>query len=327
MRIKAVSLVLLNFLLLALSGCNKNSADLNQKHEAKHPEQAETVLIAAGKFLMGSNLLDEDNKQQQEYGLVDPLYLNEHPEHSVDLNNYVIDKFEVSNLHYKEFVQAGAAKEPQQWTQNGYNLSQQRLAATEIDTLRWIASEYFKLDVDTRIMHKATLLRAMSTSQTTKNNLPVTGVSWYEANMYCLWMGKRLPTEAEWEKAARGPAGLNYPWGQKWDPDITNTGDNVDVDGGVVAVGSFPGNKSPYGVYDLSGNVWEWVADWYKPYVGNSYESDAFGEKNKVLRGGGGGTGHYALSIFFRGAARSYSQPEVKSNDVGFRCAKNSGNG
>lgn len=325
MKNRPVLLVLFIFSLLVLSACNNNTPDIGKAHKLQRPEAAVTILISAGKFIMGSNRLDKDNKQQQEFGLVDPLYLNEHPEHSVDLGEYVIDKFEVSNIQYKEFVQAGAAREPQQWIQNGYNLSSQRLAVTEIDTLRWIASEYFKLDMDTRNMHKTALLTAMSRSQQSKNDLPVTGISWYEANMYCRWIGKRLPTEAEWEKAARGPAGLEYPWGQKWDPDITNTGDNVDVDGGVVAVGSFPGNKSPYGVYDLSGNVWEWVADWYKPYPGNSYESEAFGEKNKVLRGGGGGTGHYALSVFFRGAARSYSRPEVKSNDVGFRCAKSSG--
>ena len=278
------------------------------------------VLIPAGPFIMGSNKRN-DVKKQREYGLINPLYLDEHPQHSVVLPAYYIDLFEVSNRQYKAFVMQTQRKEPVQWTQNGYNLRDDRLKATDLDTLRWIATEYFKLDVDSRHMDAAQLVQLMLKDQKQKDRIPVTDVSWYDARDFCRWVGKRLPTEQEWEKAARGSNGQEYPWGAKWDPNKTNSGDN-NWDQGIAPIGSYPDNRSPYGVYDLSGNVWEWVADWYMAYPGSDYTFTEFGEKNKVIRGGGGGLGHYALSMFFRGAARSFAKPAMGSNDVGFRCAR-----
>jgi len=279
------------------------------------------VKIPAGGFIQGSNKVDNSDKKS-EYGLVDPLFLNEHPEHRVELAEYQIDQYEVSNKDYKQFVQKTGHAEPFHWSQNGYNLLPERLQLTDLDTLRWIASEYFKLDEDTGQMSKAQLLAAMASAQAQIDKLPVSNVSWYDADAYCRWQHKHLPSESQWEKAARGSEGQEYPWGNDWQPSITNTGDNADNDSGLVAVGSFPANRSPYGVYDMSGNVWEWVQDWYDAYPGSDYRHKAMDRSNKVLRGGGGGTGHYALSVFFRGAARSYAKPDMKSNDVGFRCAR-----
>jgi formylglycine-generating enzyme required for sulfatase activity len=284
-------------------------------------KKTDMVLIPAGGFIMGSNKTDTSNKKD-EYGLVKPLFLDEHPERQVTLDAYWIDVNEVSNAQYKAFIFETNRAEPFEWTQNGYNLIKERLEATDVEALRWIATQYFQLDLDTRKMGKQALLQAMYDDWAVKDTLPVTSVTWQDAHDYCRWAGKRLPTEAEWEKAARGTDGREFPWGNEWDAGLSNTGDDVDWEGGIAPVGSYQQSQSPYGVYDMAGNVWEWVVDWYQPYPGTDYESDEFGEKNKVLRGGGGGVGHYSLSYFFRSAARAYAKPDTASGDVGFRCAK-----
>ena len=278
------------------------------------------VFIPAGPFILGSDKQDSKD-QQKEYGLVNPLYVDEHPKQTMTLPAFYIDKFEVTNKDYKDFVVATKRKEPFYWTQNGYNLVEARLKETDLDTLRWIATEYFKFDLNTSVMSKPDLLKEMIKQQKIKDTLPVTGVTWIDAHDYCQWRGKRLPSEYEWERVARGTEGLEYPWGNQWDPDITNTGDNTDWPDGIAPVGNYPANKSPDGVFDLSGNVWEWVDSWYLPYPGSMLERKEFGETNKVLRGGGGGVGHYALSIFFRASARSFAPPTTSSDDIGFRCA------
>ena len=286
------------------------------------PNTSGMVFVPGGPFIMGSNLRDDSGKKQ-EYGLVNPLYLDEHPEHTVTIDGFYMDIYEVTNAQYKLFLEKTRRDSmPFQWSQNGYNLIKERLNATDQDTLRWIASEYFKLDMDTSVMDKNSLLTAMLANQAKRDRLPVTGVNWYDANAYCTWIGKRLPTEQEWEKAARGPDGWMYPWGNEWIQDYVNTGDDSDWEEGIAPVGSYPNNKSVYGIYDLAGNVWEWVGSWYLPYPGTDYEHKDFGQYFRVIRGGGGGIGHYALSVFFRGAARSYAPPQQPNNDVGFRCAK-----
>jgi formylglycine-generating enzyme required for sulfatase activity len=200
------------------------------------------------------------------------------PAREVDLPVYEIDRFEVSNADFAAFAEA-----------TGYITG-----AENAGNKSW-RDEF----ADGRESH------------------PVTRVTWNDAAAYCEWLGKRLPTEAEWEKAARGEDGLSFPWGNDWDPAKANVKQTGLRD--TVVVGSFGAGASPYGVEDLVGNVWEWTADWYQAYPGNTADDPYYGEQCRVFRGGGWFDEEPQSTTF----NRNCGVPDTTSSDeLGFRCVR-----
>lgn len=212
---------------------------------------------------------------------------DEYPRHEVSLDTYEIDLYEVTNARYQAFIKSTAHRVPQNPNNPTRNLWQ---GETVSDTLA---------------------------------DRPVVNVDWADADAYCRWAGKRLPTEAEWEKAAKGNTDHRFPWGnveptnkhlnfnQKWIGEKT-----------LMPVGSYEAGKSPYGAYDMAGNVWEWVHDWYDPRYyekspGKNPKGPDSGTK-RVLRGSGWQNETPTVRIF----TRVESDPTVRNESTGFRCAR-----
>ncbi len=173
--------------------------------------------------------------------------------------------------------------------------------------------------------HELLPTRYTSDSSLNGNNLPVVGVTWSDSSAYCDWVGKRLPTEEEWERTARGTDGRIWTWGNTWDTKASNHGIGGvpgldDSDGYIYSapVGATI-DTSPEGVLNMAGNVAEWVNSGFEPYSGNDkYDNSEFKLGNKVIRGGA----YYSSLADVRTSFRDYMEPESRDIGTGFRCAK-----
>ena len=148
------------------------------------------------------------------------------------------------------------------------------------------------------------------------DKLPVTKVLKHDAEAYCRFLGKRLPSGVEWEKAARGVDGRQYPWGNQFQDGLANIRSSQNEVLELLPVGSFPEGISPYGVHDMSGNVWEWVSD--EIIVNDSFFGDSPDTVRAIVRGG---AYRYSL-IQARTSHQGFEEPELTCNDIGFRCVK-----
>jgi formylglycine-generating enzyme required for sulfatase activity len=222
--------------------------------ERRGKDNAEMVFIPAGTFTMGDTHGDG--------------YVDEKPTHQVTVNDFRLDRTEVTNAQFARFVQVGGYRPQGEWQQYASG----------------------------------------------KDQHPVVMVTWHDALAYCRWADKRLPTEAEWEYAARGSDSRKYPWGNAFEDSRGR------FSGGSAPVGSYPSGSSPFGILDLAGNVWEWTSTLYKPYpyLTTDGREDPSASGFRVRRGGSWGFEPRML----RSVLRLRGDPTNRYNYLGFRCAQ-----
>ncbi len=261
------------------------------------------VLVPGGPFVMGTS--------------AHPWALdNERPAHQVQVPPFWLDTAPVTNDDYQQFIAAGGYDEPCWWHPTGW---QHRQTAGLTAPLFWQQNG------------REWLRRRFSRLEPVPGDEPVMHVSWYEADAYARWAGKRLPTESEWEKAARHDPATDtvrqYPWG---DDDATAERANLGQDHLQPApAGAYPAGVSPLGIHQLIGDVWEWTSSDFSPYPGfvgwpyREYSEVFFGPEYKVLRGGS----FAADRVACRGTFRNWDYPIRRQIFAGFRCARDAAPG
>jgi formylglycine-generating enzyme required for sulfatase activity len=257
------------------------------------------VYVPAGEFMMGSESGDDD----------------EQPVHVVSLDGFWIDQTEITVAEFRHFV-----------SETGHETTAEDQGWAWV----WVESANDWQEVDGAAWNQPS-----GPGSEANPDHPVTQVSWHDAFAYCAWAGARLPTEAEWEYASRGPEALTYPWGNQFDGALLNYCDrrcllewaDDDRDDGYVLtapVGSYPGGASWCGALGMAGNVWEWGQDWYgSEYYGDSPSRNPAGPSSgeyRTLRGGSWAD-HPSTG---RGANRDWYGPADTGSDTGFRCARGS---
>jgi len=291
MRIRVITSAASILLLIGcffLKGCTSDESE-----NEIQPPPTSMVLIPAGEFTMGT---DPANKLFIKYGWEADWFSDEMPQRKIFLDAYYIDKHEVTVAEYQKFIEAGGYQKKDYWTEEGWRFIN---TTNRTEPWYWGTDEIWK--------------------DFNAPGQPVVGVTLYEAMAYAKWAQKRLPTEAEWEKAARGTDGRLWPWGNEWDVKKVNSWES-----GLhkpTPVGKYPKGASPYGIMDVAGNVWEWCADRYDPeyysHIALVNPKSEIGE-TYTLRGGAW-NGNAAV---VRCAVRYSYAPTSAHYAVGFRCAK-----
>jgi iron(II)-dependent oxidoreductase len=265
------------------------------------PPPTGEVLVPGGEFEMGTSL--------------EPWALdNERPAHRVHVPAFLLDAAPVTNAAYREFVDDGGYRDPRWWRPAGW---------AHVREAGLVAPGFWRHDGTTWLRHRFGVVEALPPQE------PVQHVCWYEADAYARWAGRRLPTEAEWEKAARhDPAtgrSRRYPWG-----DADPGPEHANLGGRHLRpafVGAYPAGVSPHGVHQLVGDVWEWTSSDFTGYPGfaaypyREYSEVFFGPEYKVLRGGSWAVDPVAC----RGTFRNWDYPIRRQIFAGFRCARDAG--